>query len=49
VVLVANMMEFKDPMIVYSAFVAGQGLFVFQELVSIFLKLLLGSGHQANK
>jgi hypothetical protein len=38
-------MELKDPMIAYPAFVAGQGLFVFQELVSILLKLVLGSRH----
>jgi hypothetical protein len=42
-------MKLKDTMIDYAAFVAGQSLFIFQELVTIFLKFLLGSWQQVNK
>jgi hypothetical protein len=39
------MVELQDSVIIVSATVAGQSLFVLQELVSILLKLWLGSWH----
>ena len=48
-ILITNVVKLKDTMIVYATFLAGQSLFVLQELVAFFLKLLLGSGHQAGK
>jgi hypothetical protein len=49
VILVTNVVELKDTMILYATLLAGQSLFVLQELVAILLKLWLGSGHQAGK
>ncbi len=39
------MMEFQDAMVIYPTVIAGQSLFVLQELVSVLLKLWLGTWH----
>ncbi len=39
------MMEFQDAMVIYPTVIAEQSLFVLQELVSVLLKLWLGTWH----